>query len=54
MLRHVIDMGDPERAQLVIDGSVSGQWLSPHYKDLHVLYNNSQYVTATMEKAKAV
>jgi len=54
VLRHIIDMGDPERAQLVIDGSVSGQWLSPHYKDLHVLYNNSQYVTATMDKAKAV
>jgi len=48
VLRHIMDMNDPDHAQLVIDGSVSGQWLSPHYKDMHPLYNNSQYLTATM------
>jgi penicillin amidase len=49
VLRHIMDMGDPDGAQLVIDGSVSGQWLSPHYDDLVKLWLNGQYVTAVMD-----
>ena len=44
-----MDMGDPDHAQMVIDGAVSGQFLSPHFSDLHRLYNDSSYVTATMD-----
>ncbi len=43
VMRHVMDMGDPDNAQLVIDGSQSGQWLSPHYRDMHTLWYNSRY-----------
>jgi len=49
VLRHIMDMGDPDGAQIIIDGSESGQWLSPHYQDLHRLYVNSEYVTAVMD-----
>jgi len=48
VMRHIMDMSDPDNAQLVIDGSESGQWLSPHYRDMHTLYYNSQYMTARM------
>ena len=51
VLRHLMDMGEPDAGQIVIDGSVSGQWLSPHYQDLHQLFLNSQYVTAVMDPA---
>ena len=55
VLRHIMDMSDPDNALMIIDGSQSGQWLSPHYDDMHPLYVNSEYVTATMdpEKVKA-
>jgi len=49
VLRHIMDMGDPDGAQIVIDGSESGQWLSPNYRDLHQLYVHSEYVTAVMD-----
>lgn len=48
VLRHIMDMGDPDNAQIVIDGSQSGQWLSPHYDDMHPLYVNSEYIKAAM------
>ncbi len=52
VLRHIMDMGDPEHALMVIDGSQSGQWLSPHYDDMHQLWLDSQYHTATMDQEK--
>jgi len=53
--RHIMDLGDPDGALLVIDGSESGQWLSPHYDDMHQLWLGGEYVTAVMdaEKVKA-
>jgi penicillin amidase len=48
-LRHIIDMGDPDRALMVIDGSQSGQWLSPHYDDMHKLWVDGGYVRATKD-----
>ena len=45
-LRHIIDMGDTENAKIMIDGSQSGQWLSPHYDDLHPMFIDSQYIRA--------
>jgi penicillin amidase len=48
VMRHIMDMNDPDNAQLVIDGSESGQWLSPHYKDQHTLWYNSKYMTGRM------
>ncbi|OGP58117.1 MAG: hypothetical protein A2V67_05530 [Deltaproteobacteria bacterium RBG_13_61_14] len=47
-LRHLMDLSEPDQALIVIDGSESGQWLSPHYDDLHPLFVNSQYLTAEM------
>jgi penicillin amidase len=52
VMRHIIDMGDPDHSMFVIDGSESGQWLSPHYKDMHTLWYNSQYMTAEMRPEK--
>jgi len=52
VMRHIMDMGDPDQALLVIDGSESGQWLSPHYRDQHTLFYNSQYMTAVMDPEK--
>jgi penicillin amidase len=46
VLRHVMDMSDPDNAQMVIDGSQSGQWLSPHYDDMHPLFVSGEYVRA--------
>jgi len=54
VMRHVIDMGDVDNAQLVIDGSQSGQWLSPHYRDLHSLWYNSEYMTAEKRPTKVI
>jgi len=54
VLRHVMDMGDPDHALVVIDGSQSGQWLSPHYRDQHTLWYNSQYMTAEMRPEKII
>ncbi len=48
VMRHIMDMNDPDNAQLVIDGSESGQWLSPHYSDQHSLWYNSKYMTGRM------
>jgi len=52
VMRHIMDMGDPDNALLVIDGSESGQWLSPHYRDMHTLWYNSEYMTAEMRPEK--
>jgi len=52
VMRHVIDMGDPDNALLAIDGSQSGIWLSPHYRDMHTLWYNSDYMRA--EKRPAI
>lgn len=52
VMRHIMDMGDPDHALLVIDGSQSGQWLSPHYRDQHTLFYNGQYLTAEMRPDK--
>ncbi len=52
VMRHIIDMGDPDHALLVIDGSESGQWLSPHYRDQHTLFYNSRYMRAEMRPEK--
>jgi penicillin amidase len=47
--RHLIDMGDPDHAQVIIDGSISGQWLSPHYKDLVQVWLRGDHLTGTMD-----
>ena len=47
--KHLIELGDPDHAQMVIDGSESGQWLSPHYDDLHKVWLNSEYITGAMD-----
>ncbi len=54
VLRHIIDMGDPDHARIVIDGSQSGQWLSPHYRDMHTLWYNSRYMAAEKRPEKIV
>jgi len=54
VMRHIIDMGDPHNALLVIDGSESGVWLSPHYRDMHTLWYNSQYMRAEKRKERIV
>jgi penicillin amidase len=46
VLRHIIDFGDPDNALVVIDGGQSGQWLSPHYRDMTSLWYNSEYMIA--------
>jgi penicillin amidase len=46
VLRHIIDLGDPDNAQIIIAGSQSGQWLSPHYDDMHEMYVKGEYITA--------
>ena len=51
-LRHIIDMEDPDRALIIIDGSQSGQWLSPHYRDMHTLWYNSEYMVAEKRPEK--
>ncbi len=50
--RHLIDMGDVENAKGVIDGSISGQWLSPHYSDLHMVWLAGDHLTMTMDPEK--
>jgi len=45
-LKHIMNMRDPEGAQIVIDGSQSGQWLSPHYDDMHKLFLADKYINA--------
>ncbi|HUT55120.1 MAG TPA: penicillin acylase family protein [bacterium] len=47
--RHIIDLGDPDHALAVIDGSISGQWLSPHYEDLHPVWVAGDHLTAVMD-----
>jgi penicillin amidase len=47
--RHIIDMGDVENARVMIDGSISGQWLSPHYDDLVKVWHAGDFLTATMD-----
>jgi len=52
VMRHIIDMGEPDKGQIVIDGSQSGQWLSPHYRDMHTLWYNSKYIDAEKRPEK--
>ena len=40
---------DVENAKVVIDGSVSGQWLSPHYDDLVKVWLKGDYIAAPMD-----
>ncbi len=47
--RHLIDMGDVEQAKGIIDGSVSGQYLSPHYRDLHTVWLAGDHLDMTMD-----
>ena len=51
VLRHIINMGKPDEALMVIDGSESGNYLDPHYADMHKLWLNSQYNEAVMDEA---
>ncbi len=50
--RHIMDMSSPDKALMVIDGSQSGQWLSPHYDDMHKLFLKSGYVIADKNPAR--
>ncbi len=52
VLRHIIDMGKPDQALMAIDGSESGKWLDPHYKDLHQVWFEGKYVNAVMDEAQ--
>ncbi len=54
VLRHIIDFGDPDKALVVIDGGQSGQWLSPHYRDGHSLWYNSEYMIAEKRPEKII
>ena len=49
-IRHIVDMNDVDHSQMVFDGSISGQWLSPHYQDMHVLWASGNHLTATMNQ----
>jgi len=51
VLRHLMDMGDPDHAKMIIDGSQSGMYKSPHYRDLHPLWVKGKYLEATMDPA---
>jgi len=51
VLRHIMNMGKPDEALMVIDGSESGRYLDPHYSDLHKLWLESRYHTAVMDEA---
>ncbi len=50
--RLLIDMGDPEHALGIIAGSISGQWLSPHYRDMHEKWVKGEHLTSTMDPEK--
>lgn len=52
VLRHIIDMGKTDSALMVIDGSQSGNYLDPHYKDMHKLWYESKYITAVKDEKK--
>ncbi len=54
VLRHIMDMGSPDEALMVIDGSQSGQWLSPHYRDMHKLWLESNYIQTVMDPEMVV
>jgi len=47
--RHLVDLGDVNHSFMVNDGSISGQWLSPHYKDLHMVWLKGDYLRATLD-----
>jgi penicillin amidase len=49
VLRHLMDLGDPDHALLVIDGSESGRYKDPHYTDLHDYWYRGDYVEGTMD-----
>jgi len=50
VLRHIMDLGKPDQALMVIDGSESGQWLDPHYRDLHQVWYEGKYINAVMDE----
>ena len=52
VLRHIMDMGKPDQALMVIDGSESGKYLDPHYTDMTKMWHESKYQTAVMDEAK--
>lgn len=47
--RTFMDMGDIENARGIFDGSISGQYLSPHYDDLHQVWVRGDHLTMTMD-----
>lgn len=47
--RHLVDMGDVNHSLMVNDGSISGQWRSPHYQDLHQVWLRGDYLTSTLD-----
>ncbi len=49
VLRHLMDMGEPDQALMIIDGSQSGQWLSPHYSDMHKVWADGKYLVMDMD-----
>ena len=54
VLRHLMDLNDPDHALMVIDGSESGRYLDPHYTDLHKYWFRGDYVETTMDPAQVV
>ena len=46
---HLVDLGDVNHALMVNDGSISGQWLSPHYSDLHQVWLKGDYLPSTLD-----
>lgn len=49
VLRHLIDLNDPDHALMVIDGSQSGRYLDAHYTDLHRYWFRGDYIEAVMD-----
>jgi len=49
-IRHIVDMNDVDHSQMVIDGSISGQWLAPHYQDMTMLWASGNHLTASMNQ----
>ena len=49
-MRHIIDFGHWQNADLVITTGQSGRWLSPHYADQTALWQQHEYVKIPTEK----
>jgi len=52
VMRHIMNMGKPDEALMVIDGSESGKYLDPHYTDMTKMWHESKYQTAVMNEEK--